>query len=384
MTDLPTGTAQDPRPDPAADRQPVFTLADLEGWVARGLITPGQHAAIITFLTGAPPAVLAAQPVAPPRERPHGFNLVTVAYYFGAFLVLLAYTIFIGLQWERLGHAGQTLISLFTTVVLCVIGAFLRRRSYPTAGNLLVFAGTGVVPLVVYSALNWAGVWPESPQTGEYHQFYETIHGNWVILEVVSIAAALLAIWWTRFPLISLLAAFWGWYLSMDIARLLTRAQDRRWGEPEWIIGALFGTAMLALGIWLQRRRGDMEWSRWLYLFGHLALLGNLGALALDIEGAVGALFLLVYLAVVVASVVLQSRMWLVFGAIGCYSYVARLAFEVFAGSLGFVFALAAVGLLIVLATVAFQRFIHPWLQSRVRTLASAENDAGKPGIAGR
>ena len=353
---------------PPTAPEPVFTTRDLDAWVRRGLIEPGQRDAILAAIGGESPAPAPVVPpaAAVPREREHGFNFVTVAYYFGAFLVLLAYTIFIGLQWQQLGPSGQTLISLGTAAALWAIGGFLRQRGYPTAGNLLVFAGTGVVPLIAYSALNWAGWWPASPRTAEYSQFYETIHGNWVILEVVSIAAALAAIAWTRFPLISLLAAFWGWYLSMDVARILTGRPDRDWGNPEWIVGALFGLAMLALGVRLQQSRGGQAWSRWLYLFGHLALIGNLGMLALDRGGLPGVLFLLVYLAVVVASVPLQSRIWLVFGALGCYAYVARLAFEVFAGSLGFLFAMAALGVLIVLATVAFQRFVQPWLRKRL------------------
>ncbi len=56
----------------------------------------------------------------------------------------------------------------------------------------------------------------------------------------------------------------------------------------------------------------------------------------------------------------------MVFGALGCYAYVSKLAFDVFAGSLGFVFGLALVGLLIVLSTVAYQRYAHPWLARRL------------------
>jgi hypothetical protein len=347
------------RPMPNLPADHPVSIADLDDWVSRGLIRPDQRDAIVSHLAAAP-----APPPEMPRERPAGFNMVTVAYYFGAFLILLAWTIFLGLQWEELGHAGQTLVSLLTVAALWLIGAFLRRRDYPTAGNLLIFAGAGVAPLVVYSALNWAGWWPEDRRADAYEEFYQNIHGNWVVLEIASIGIALAVIRWIRFPLLALLVAFWTWYLSMDIARLLTGRDDRGWGELEWVVGALFGAAMLALGLWLQRDRGDQAWSRWFYLFGHLALLGNLGILALDRGGSAGILFLLVYLGIAVASVVLQSRMWLVFGALGVYAYVSRLAFEVFAGSLGFVAALAVIGVLIVLSTVAFQRFIHPWLRS--------------------
>jgi hypothetical protein len=283
-------------------------------------------------------------------------------------MILLAYTFFLGLQWESLGGLGQAAAACGTVAGLWGIGALLRRRGYPIAGNLLVFAGTGVTALAVYSVLRLAGLWPESTEAGAYRDFYRTIDANWVILEVVCIAVALVAAWRIRFPLLTLLIGFWGWYLSMDLTELVTGHDDFTWGPVEWSVGTAVRLAMLAIGVWLQERRGRQrqEWSFWFYLFGHFAVLGNLGALALDDGAGLGLLFLAVYLGFVVASVWLQARVFLVFGALGCYAYVSKLAFDVFAGSLGFVFSLALVGLLIVLSTVAYQRYAHPWLAWRL------------------
>ena len=75
---------------------------------------------------------------------------------------------------------------------------------------------------------------------------------------------------------------------------------------------------------------------------------------------------------VVVLSVRLQSRIFLVFGALGCHAYVSYLAFKLFADSLGFPFALAITGLLIVLSAVAYERVGRPWLRSRLVSQATA------------
>ena len=64
-----------------------------------------------------------------------------------------------------------------------------------------------------------------------------------------------------------------------------------------------------------------------------------------------------------VASVWLRSSVFLIVGALGCYADVSYPAFEVFAGGLGFVFALAAIGLAIVGSAVAYQRAFRPWLR---------------------
>lgn len=362
--------------------EPRFTWVDLEQWVDHGLIRPDQLTAIRAYVAGVPsPITPAADPRAveiTPRpvrkEYRAGLNLVTIAYYFGAFMILLAYTIFLGLQWDELGRGGQAVAACGTVAGLCLIGTLLGGRGYPLAGNLLIFAGTGITALAVYSVLRFAGLWPESPEAEVYRDFYRTIDGNWVILEVICIAVALAAVWWTRFPLLTLLIGFWGWYLSMDVTEAITGHDDFAWGAVEWSVGAAVGLAMLAIGVWLQRRRDAQEWSLWFYIFGHVTALGNLGALALDNGPALGLLFLAIYLGFVVASVWLQARVFLVFGALGCYAYVSKLAFDVFAGSLGFTFGLALVGLLILLSAVGYQRYVQPWLTRQLASAAGASS----------
>jgi hypothetical protein len=354
--------------------EPRFTWDDLERWADQGLIRPDQVQAIRDHFAGrSGPPLPAGHPRAPgitdrpvSKESRAGLNLVTIAYYFGAFMILLAYTIFLGLQWDELGRSGQAVAACGTVAGLWLIGRLLRGRGYPLAGNLLIFAGTGVTALAVYSVLRFAGLWPESSEAEVYRDVYRTIDGNWVILEVVCITVALAAIWWTRFPLLTLLIGFWSWYFSMDMTEALTGHDDFAWGPAEWSVGTAVGLVMLAVGLWLQLRRGAPEWSFWFYLFGHVAVLGNLGALAFDDGPALGLIFLTVYLGFVVASVWLQARVFLVFGALGCYAYVSKLAFDVFAGSLGFVFGLALVGLLIVLSAVSYQRYVQPWLAQRL------------------
>jgi hypothetical protein len=347
---------------------PRFTWADLEHWTGLGLLRPEQLTAIRAHLTEEQAARVAAAPAATGQTPRAGLNLVTVAYYFGAFIILLAGTIFVGLQWEALGRPGQFAASWGAVGGLWLLGAWLRRGEHDLGGNLLIFAGTGVVPLGVYTLLRILNLWPDAADAASYQAFYRTIDAAWLILEVASIVITLVVIWFARFPHLTLLLAFWVWYISMDLTELVTGHENFSWGPTEWTVGALVGAAMLALGVWLQRRLGGQDWSRWFYLFGHIAVLGNLAALALGDDALPGVLFLAVYVGFVVASVWLQARIFLVFGALGVYAYIAKLAFDVFDRSLGFTLALAVIGLLIVLATVAYERYAQPWLARRIVT----------------
>ncbi|MEM8858926.1 MAG: hypothetical protein AAGD96_11430, partial [Chloroflexota bacterium] len=226
------------------------------------------------------------------------------------------------------------------------------------AGNLLIFAGTGITPLLVYSAQQMLGLWPDDFY---YTDFYDYAAKTWVPMELISIGVAGLVLWRTRFPLITLLISFWLWFLSMDLIRLIYQKPSWDWSTEEQVVSTLFGLAMLAMGYGVQHFY-KKEFSFWLYLFGHIIVLCHLSALTLDQEGFLGLVFIVVYITFVVVSVKLQSRVFLVFGALGAYSYVCYLAFSVFDGALGFVFSLAFCGLILVIGAVGYQKYLRPIL----------------------
>jgi len=254
-----------------------FTLADLEQWVEKGLITPEQLTNIRSHIEAAGP--VAEQAKAGPEQR-KGLNFVSLAYYFGGFMILLAYTIFMGLQWESLEFTGQIAISLFTIVVLWAIGYFLQRSGFRIAGGLLIFAGTGIVPLFVFTVQRALGIWPDD-QTYAYMEFYRIVAQTWILLELISIGVAVIVIWRVRFTLISLLIAFWTWFLSMDITRWVSQSDywtwfgsradckhnDRRGNVRTWSLAPTqdkAGLQFLVLSLWTHHRpepsiRSDIE-----------------------------------------------------------------------------------------------------------------------------
>jgi hypothetical protein len=344
---------------------PQFSWGDVEEWARRGLISQDQLAAIRAELASRQAAAPEASQPAPMREERPGLNLVTIAYYFGGFLALLGYTVFLGTRWSSLSYGMQLLAMSVTMALLLALGFVLRRFNYTLAGGLLIFVGTALAPLVAYTLAQTLGFWPRQPVWPDpgYDTYYLTVRPYWVYLEAVSLVVALVMLWLVRFPLITALAAFWVWMLSVDVARLIAGNETFQ-GDLEQVVSVTVGLALLALGLYLQRRT-QQDYSRWLYLAGHIALIGGLGSLAFEYEGWLALLFLLVYLAFVVISVPLQRPVFLVFGAIGCFMYVSYLAFEVFGASLGFPIVLLFLGILIVLGAVGFQRYVRPWLERR-------------------
>ena len=334
-----------------------FTTADLLRWVEKGLISPEQETSIRAYIESA--GSVEEQSLDLPEQR-KGLNFISLAYYFGSFMILLAYTIFMGLEWETMGFPRQIMVSFGTIGVLWVLGFLLRNKGFEGAGGLLIFAGTGIVPLLITTVQRALGLWPDT--NFAYNDFYRVVARTWVPLELISILVTIIMIWRIRFPLLTLLIAFWMWFLSMDLTRWITQSNSWSWSDVEQTVSAVMGAGMLLLGVFLQRQ-AKQDYSAWFYLFGHLIILSFFSSLTLDREGILGLVYFAIYLSFVVASVWLQRRVFLVFGAFGCYGYLSYLAFQVFDGEMGFVFALGGIGLLMVLSAVGYQKHARPWLE---------------------
>ena len=100
---------------------PQFSWGDVEEWARRGLISQDQLAAISAELASKQAAASEVSQPAPMREERPGLNLVTIAYYFGGFLALLGYTVFLGTRWSSLSYGMQLLAMAVTMALLLAL-----------------------------------------------------------------------------------------------------------------------------------------------------------------------------------------------------------------------------------------------------------------------
>lgn len=214
--------------------QARVTAEDTGRWVRQGLISQRQADSIL-----AAEGLLEKGPVI---ERAEGLSPITVAYYFGSFLALFAYTIFVGQQWEKLTTWQQFGVCLVSLLIIGGLGILLRSRTrYPVAGGLLIFVAAGILPLLFYTVEKALGIWPvgEEPSAGSsaFYSFWRHIRVAWIYLDIASIVGAGLVLLVTRFPLISLLVANFIWFLSLDITRLVGNPQE--WFSREQVLMTL-------------------------------------------------------------------------------------------------------------------------------------------------
>jgi hypothetical protein len=310
---------------------------DLEAAVKHGLVAEERAASLWSFLEQRHPA---------PR-----FNGLNVAYYFGALVVIAAMGWLMTLGFTSLGPWAVFGIAVLYALVFVRAGAKLFPE-LPTPGGLLYAMAVCMTPLAIWGLERGTGFWP-AKDPGEYRDFFPYIRASWILMEAGTVVAALFALRKLRFPFLVAPAAVALWFMSMDLAAYWSKS-----GEWDFDLGRrvslVFGIVMVVIA-WLADRRSSVDLSFWLYLFCMTALWGALSSM--DSHDELGlALYCLLNLIFIVASVLLRRRVFLVYGALGVNGYLATLAWRVFKDSFLAPIAFTALGLSIIWLAVQYQR----------------------------
>ncbi|MEZ7195911.1 DUF2157 domain-containing protein [Pseudodesulfovibrio karagichevae] len=332
-----------------------FTQKDLDGAVRAGVIARETRDALVAFLEDG-------------REGAPAFTMANVLYYLGGLIVIGAMTIFVTDAWGRLGGWGHLLIGAGYGLGFLFMGNWLwKGRGQRVPGGILVTAAVCMTPLVVYGMQEMSGWWAWD-EPGMYEDFYRWIKGGWFFMEVGTVVAGLLALRRFRFPFVTLPIAFCLWFMSMDLTAVLY-GPDFSWDQRK-IVSLCFGLAMLVTG-YLVDRRTRQDFAFWVYLFGMLAFWGGLTSLDSDSETG-KFVYCCVNLLLMVVSVILQRRVFIVFGALGVSIYLGHLAADVFDDTLSFSFALSGLGLLVILAGLQYHKHREAIEEKALRLLPAA------------
>lgn len=172
-------------------------------------------------------------------------------------------------------------------------------------------------------------------------------------MELATIAAGVVALAFVRFPFLTAPVAFSLWYMSMDLTPLWFGKAEFTWDERLWV-SLLFGLIML-FATYLVDRRTREDFAFWGYLFGLAAFWGGLSLM--NSRSELGrATYCLVNLGLMALSVLLERRVFMVFGALGVSGYLGHLAYRVFRGSLLFPLVLTMIGVGVIFLGVQYQR----------------------------
>ena len=215
-----------------------------------------------------------------------------------------------------------------------------------------------MTPLAIYGFERMSGFWIQR-DPGSYRVYYEWIEGGWCLMEVATIVAGLVAVWFVRFPFLTFPIAFSAWFTSMDVAPLIYGRPGLTWDDG-LRVSLWFGVLLLVIS-WFVDRFMEEDFAFWGYLFGMFAFWDGLSLL--EHRGEISAaLYCLVNVVLIGLAVPFDRRVFAVFGAIGVYAYLGHLSYVVFNESVTFPFVLGACGLSIIWLGMLYERY-----RSRVR-----------------
>lgn len=316
----------------------------LDAAVTLGIISAEQAAAIRALVPARPAS--AARPL----------TAATLGYVLGAITVLVAMGWFLADRWEWLGGGGVLAVAALYGALFLVVARRLRAEGYAIAAGVAALLAVLVVP-VAGVALNELTGWFARPSVAvcQYPDFvFWACRGEELAVELMTLAAALVALRATRFSLLALPVAG-------ILLRFVFHAASLAFGAGLgaisvgwiWVIAASFVAA--AAYVTARRQRGDEDYALWL----HLVAAFCAGIASTMLVGAFEAFRHLLVPGAFVAfafSLRLRRFVWTILGMLWFVAYLGWLAGEVFAETPFFPIVLAALGIGVIIATVWVQR----------------------------
>jgi len=322
-----------------------FSEHDLRAAVSAGALDADRMGRLMEFLAtrqGTPALAVAGSAAAPAPQ----FDLAHLLWYAGALIVITAMGLFSTLAFSSMGGPALTVTAIVYAVVFTVAGHHLwHARNLRVPGGLLIAIAVSMAPLAVFGIQESYGLWGQFGRPGTVHDFYVWIKGSWVFMEVAAIVAGAIALRYYPFPFIVMIIAVAFWFMSMDLTPWVF-GREFTW-EDQRSVSMWFGLGVLVVAWVVDRWRQGGDFAFWLHLFGMLAFWCSLSVKSSDSEVA-KALYCLLNIGLVFVSVVLQRRVYAVFGTLGVAGYLGHLAQSVFKDSLLFPFALSLIGVAVI------------------------------------
>lgn len=316
-----------------------LTRDNLNKAVAAKILSAQQAANLIEFIKNLP-------------DQAPGFNLTNVLYYFGGLIAIGAMTLFMNLGWELYGGWGIFfLCACYAILGLALSQQFAQKGLRIPAGICATFV-ICLTPLGIYGLQNALGWWPDNQVFFEQYNYY--INWNWLLMELGTLFVGLILAWIYRYPFMVMPIAVTLWYMSMDVAAMIT-AEHHSY-ELSAMVSMYFGLLTVLLAFWVDVRSSKTaDYAFWLYIFGVMAFWGGLTSQHSDSELS-KFLYFCINIGMILTGVLLNRKVFVVFGALGCCFYIGYLAFQVFKDSYLFPVVLSAIGLAVIYLGILWQK----------------------------
>jgi hypothetical protein len=195
-----------------------------------------------------------------------GWSGSAFLFYFGAVIVVIALLFLIEAgsgEGDDFGLFGWATLAF---AVSALTAGFLRRVGHAVLAGLAAFVGLIVFGVWAGAFLDWIGLLPEDSD-----EAFGEFEGGVLVLEILILAAGIVALRIFRFPLLVLVVATVLWFGLVDNLSALFSAGT----DGQAALSAFVGLLLVAAGVWLDRS-GRAPYGFWLHVVGGLAIGGGL------------------------------------------------------------------------------------------------------------
>jgi len=274
-------------------------------------------------------------------------------FYFGAMIILSAMTWLIGIGWNVFEGGGIVLIACIYALIFILLGKKLwDKPNLRIPAGLLITLAVCMTPLAVYGIKKYLGIWP--PDDSENILFS---HRNTrLAMAFATIIINLIALYFFSFPFLTAPLFFSIWCLIMDGTAFFI-GNETVIEKSAWI-SMFFGIVLICISYMIHLKK-KKDYAFWGYLFGLMTFWINLSELFWFRSERYFFVYFLINVLLMLLSLLLKSRIFMVFGSIGAFIYFSYLANEVFANSVLFPFVFSFIGLTVIYLGILYQKYIN-------------------------
>ncbi|BCA95458.1 hypothetical protein TUM19329_18190 [Legionella antarctica] len=208
-----------------------------------------------------------------------------------------------------------------------------------------------LTPLAIYGFQKGMGWWPDDTPYQSYHTY---IKWHWIFMESGTLIVGIIMAWNYRYPFLIMPIAVTLWYMSMDLTSMIAGGGFNP--ELAAMVSVCFGFITVLIAFWVDiRSHNSADYAYWLYIFGVLAFWSGMTAQNSDSELA-KLTYLFINLVLIFLGVILNRKVFVLFGGLGVCCYLGHLAFQVFQSSYLFPVALTFLGFVIVGLGILWQK----------------------------
>ncbi|MCT7971320.1 DUF2157 domain-containing protein [Laspinema olomoucense] len=292
-------------------------------------------------------------------NRPQ-FNFANVAYYFGAFIVLSGMTWFMTLAWEQFGGKGLLFLACFYTFLFVLAGQTLWfKQNLKIPGGLLFTIAVCMTPLAIFGLLTQVESWPNPYVADDYSTYFIQETSRLILMELGTILAGLITVKFIKFPFLMAPITLASGFLSIHVTAAIIfyyTGQTGWYSQENWVF-FWFGLSCLIVAycVDVKTSRLEEDYSFWLYLFGLISFWFSMTFMGIGYYWN-PFIYLLINFVLILLSVLLHRRVFIVFGTLGISYLLYDLSYRTFQGSLLFPLTLMVLGLLVIYAGIQYQR----------------------------